>query len=150
MSNIISRRAVLRGSTVAAAAAAVSAMPAVAAAPAGNGAPSSEISELLTEWRKLRVSIDGPEDEGYDPDDWIDEHSDAMAEVERAIAATPATSMSDVLIKLRLQATTNELIKDREVISDEDAYAEDGELISCLFLSALRDLERLTQKGGVA
>jgi hypothetical protein len=147
MSNL-TRRAILRGSTVAAAAVAVSAIPALAAIPAGNGAPSSEISQLLTEWRDWVARLNGPEDEGYDPDDWIDEHSDAMAEIERAIAATPATSLSDVLIKLRLQATTNELINDREIISDDDAYVEDGELSTHLLLSALRDVERLTQEGG--
>jgi hypothetical protein len=108
------------------------------------------LQQSLTEWRDWVARLNGPEPKGYDPDDWTDEHSDAMAEVERAIAATPASSVADVLIKLRLQATTNELIKDREIISDDDAYAENGELTSCLFLSALRDLERLTQKGGAA
>lgn len=115
--------------------------PAKAAPP--RAASGRSIADLLEEWRDRAASMYGPSDEGYHRDDWINEHSDAMAEIEHEIAATPAASIEDALMKLRLQATTNDIIKDGETIADADAYAGDGELDQHLLLSALRDLERL-------
>jgi len=118
-------------------------MPAVAAAPAGNGAPSSEIAKLFAEWRELRVSIDGPEEEGYDSDrdDWVDEHSNAMAEIEKEIAALPGYSPADIAVKLWLHAHGLQVGYSSD-ITDAEAYAPDGDLDKCLIVSALRDAER--------
>jgi hypothetical protein len=84
-----------------------------------------------------------------DADDRIGGYSDALVGLERTIASTPATSIADVADKLRLQATTNDVI-DQGGISDEEAYSDDGDVENHLLLSALRDAERLAGKGGAA
>ena len=153
MSNL-TRRAILRGSASAIVAGAVSTMPAIAAEPIGASHPSNTIAELFAEWRELRLSIDGPSDEGYDGDreDWVNEHSAAMAEIEHAIAEIPGQSPADIAVKLWLDARGLEVDYASD-ITDAEAYAPKDSLDQCLNVSALRDAERLSGsvwKGGAA
>jgi hypothetical protein len=190
MSNL-TRCAVLRGSTVAAAAAAVSTMPALAASLPDTTAQPSKVATMFAEWQAVRADLHVYDsctdaiiakmplelrcgtDSAYsaplysppmfgkrrdewmnanypaDSDDRMDAYSDALLGHERAIAATPAASVADIVVKLRLQAITNDLIEEDEILNDE-AYSDDGDLVSHLLLSALRDMERLAAKGGAA
>lgn len=123
-------------------------LPSPEIAPPRRTSVARSIAEMVGYWRDWVASLEGPEEEGYTRDGWVDEHSEALMDLEREIAATPGTSMSDILIKLRLQATTNDVISDGEVIADADAYSNDGNLETHLLLSALRDVERLAGSAG--
>ena len=130
-------------------------------APTGNGF-SQKMSKFLTRWQMCLAGLravsrttekkaarlgrrSGPKWQALLREDSskTGQISDAMAEIEQEIATIPARSVADVRLRLWLHAWTQAAHYD-VTLTDQIAYARDGDLDRCLLLSALRDLERLS------
>jgi hypothetical protein len=147
MSNIISRRAALRGSTVSAAAIAVSAVPAAAIVCHENGLAEAYLPLWESEFAKmLRVEAAKPgvgcTDEAFGA--YLDaccEASDEVETIERAVVHLKAETLEDV--GLQALVALSYMDKMRDYSADEDYAAELGANALRLLYSMVNAMRQL-------